>query len=197
MAVRKTGSVPIIGSTPIWKTRSPSPLVGPPADALCAPGAVEVGHVSRPGCQQSTGNLTNLRTLWRTTYRLHSGQLSRPAGGTALDGIAFDQTFTDKASGKDINRPQLELMLRFAGTGDTIVVHSMDRLARNLDDLRRIVHTLTGKGVRIEFVKEHLSFTGDDSPMASRHRQLNRPRAQRDTWTETDMPAAISSRQRR
>jgi DNA invertase Pin-like site-specific DNA recombinase len=43
----------------------------------------------------------------------------------------------------------------------------MDRLARNLDDLRRIVHTLTGKGVRIEFVKEHLAFTGKDSPMAS------------------------------
>jgi DNA invertase Pin-like site-specific DNA recombinase len=43
----------------------------------------------------------------------------------------------------------------------------MDRLARNLDDLRRIVHTLTGKGVRIEFMKEHLSFTGEDSPMAS------------------------------
>jgi DNA invertase Pin-like site-specific DNA recombinase len=43
----------------------------------------------------------------------------------------------------------------------------MDRLARNLDDLRRIVQTLTGKGVRIEFVKEHLSFTGEDSPLAS------------------------------
>ncbi len=40
----------------------------------------------------------------------------------------------------------------------------MDRLARNLDDLRRVVHTLTGKGVRIEFVKEHLAFTGEDSP---------------------------------
>ena len=84
-----------------------------------------------------------------------------------LDGMVLDQIFTDKASGKDTNRPQLELMLRFARSGDTVVVHSMDRLARNLDDLRRIVHTLTGKGVRIEFVKEHLSFTGDDSPMAS------------------------------
>ena len=58
-------------------------------------------------------------------------------------------------------------MLRFARMADTIIVHSMDRLARNLDDLRRIVQTLTGKGVRIEFVKEHLSFTGEDSPMAS------------------------------
>ncbi|MCL8867050.1 recombinase family protein, partial [Salmonella enterica subsp. enterica serovar Enteritidis] len=46
-------------------------------------------------------------------------------------------------------------------------VHSMDRLARNLDDLRRIVQTLTQRGVHIEFVKEHLSFTGEDSPMAN------------------------------
>ena len=84
-----------------------------------------------------------------------------------LDGIALDQTFTDKASGKDTKRPQLELMLRFARRGDTVVVHSMDRLARNLDDLRRIVHTLTGKGVRIEFVKEQLTFTGEDSPMSN------------------------------
>ncbi len=84
-----------------------------------------------------------------------------------LDGIALDQSFTDKASGKDTKRPQLELMLRFARRGDTIIVHSMDRLARNLDDLRRIVHTLTGKGVQIAFVKEQLTFTGEDSPMAS------------------------------
>src|ERR671933_1184834 len=83
-----------------------------------------------------------------------------------LDGVALDQTFTDKASGKDTKRPQLELLLRFARRGDTVVVHSMDRLARNLDDLRRIVHTLTGKGVKVEFVKEHLTFTGEDSPMA-------------------------------
>jgi DNA invertase Pin-like site-specific DNA recombinase len=84
-----------------------------------------------------------------------------------LEGIEVDKTFIDKASGKDTKRPQLELLLSFARAGDTVVVHSMDRLARNLDDLRRIVHTLTGRGVRIEFVKEHLSFTGDDSPMAS------------------------------
>jgi DNA invertase Pin-like site-specific DNA recombinase len=84
-----------------------------------------------------------------------------------LEGIEVDKTFTDKASGKDAKRPQLELLLSFVRTGDTVFVHSMDRLARNLDDLRRIVQTLTGKGVRIEFVKEHLSFTGEDSPMAS------------------------------
>ena len=83
-----------------------------------------------------------------------------------LDGIQLDKTFTDKASGKDTKRPQLELLMSFVRSGDTVIVHSMDRLARNLDDLRRIVQTLTGKGVRIEFVKEHLTFTGEDSPMA-------------------------------
>ena len=57
--------------------------------------------------------------------------------------------------------------MSFVRSGDTVIVHSMDRLARNLDDLRRIVQTLTGKGVKIEFVKEHLTFTGEDSPMAN------------------------------
>src|SRR5437588_2425029 len=83
-----------------------------------------------------------------------------------LEGIEVDKTFIDKASGKDTKRPQLELLMNFVRTGDTVIVHSMDRLARNLDDLRRIVHTLTGRGVKVEFVKEHLTFTGDDSPMA-------------------------------
>ncbi len=84
-----------------------------------------------------------------------------------LEGIEVAKTFTDKASGKDAKRPQLETLMSFVRTGDTVVVHSMDRLARNLDDLRRIVQTLTGRGVCIEFVKEHLSFTGEDSPMAN------------------------------
>lgn len=75
--------------------------------------------------------------------------------------------FTDKASGKDTQRPQLERLLAFVRESDTVVVHSMDRLARYLDDLRRIVQGLTKRGVRIEFVKESLAFTGEDSPMAN------------------------------
>ena len=53
-----------------------------------------------------------------------------------LDGIAVDRTFTDSASGKDTQRPQLVALLGFVWAGDTVVTHSMDRLARNLDDLR-------------------------------------------------------------
>lgn len=83
-----------------------------------------------------------------------------------LDGIATDRTFIDKASGKNIDRPQLEEMLQFAREGDTIIIHSMDRLARNLDDLRTLVRNLTSKGVDIQFCKEKLTFTNNDSPMS-------------------------------
>ena len=87
--------------------------------------------------------------------------------GRQLEGVELDKVFTDTASGKDVKRPQLEAMLSFVRDGDTVVVHSMDRLARNLDDLRRMVQELTGRGIRIEFAKEHLAFTGEDSPMAN------------------------------
>ncbi|MBD3738665.1 MAG: recombinase family protein [Pseudomonas balearica] len=84
-----------------------------------------------------------------------------------LEGVQVGKVFIDKASGKDTQRPQLEALLNYVREGDTLVVHSMDRLARNLDDLRRMVQQLTGRGVRIEFVKESLAFTGEDSPMAN------------------------------
>jgi len=84
-----------------------------------------------------------------------------------LDGILLDKIFIDKASGKDVNRPQLTVLLDFVREEDTVVVHSMDRLARNLDDLRNIVQTLTKKGVCVEFVKESLKFTCENSPIAT------------------------------
>ncbi len=84
-----------------------------------------------------------------------------------LEGTELDRVFTDHASGKDVARPQLEGLLRFVRDGDTIVVHSLDRLARNLDDLRRLVQELTTRGVQVQFVKEQLTFTGEDSPMAN------------------------------
>ena len=82
-----------------------------------------------------------------------------------LDGVRVEKMFTDHASGKTAHRPELTRALEYAREGDTLVVHSMDRLARNLEDLRRIVRELTSKGVRVEFVKESLTFTGEDSAM--------------------------------
>lgn len=83
-----------------------------------------------------------------------------------LDGIKLAKVFTDKASGKDAQRPQLQAALGYVRERDTIVVHSMDRLARNALDLLRIVRELNERGVTVEFVKERLTFTGQESPMA-------------------------------
>jgi DNA invertase Pin-like site-specific DNA recombinase len=83
-----------------------------------------------------------------------------------LDGLQLDRCFTDKASGKDTKRPQLEALVSFVRQGDTVVVHSMDRLARNLDDLRKLVSTFTKRGIKVQFVKESLTFSGEDSAMA-------------------------------
>jgi len=82
-----------------------------------------------------------------------------------LDGVPLDETFTDRCSGRDTNRPALIALLKHVRAGDTIVCHSLDRLGRNLTDLRALVTDLTDRGVRVEFTKENLVFTGGDSPM--------------------------------
>ncbi len=84
-----------------------------------------------------------------------------------LDDLILDKVFTDKASGKNTRRTELEALMQFAREGDTVIVHSLDRLARNLDDLSKIVRTLTWRGIKIQFIKESLTFTGEDSPMAN------------------------------
>jgi DNA invertase Pin-like site-specific DNA recombinase len=83
-----------------------------------------------------------------------------------LEGVTVDRTFTDKVSGKNADRPQLQEMLAYIREGDTVVVHSLDRLARNLVDLHHIVKTITDKKAAVTFVSENLTFTGDDSPLS-------------------------------
>jgi DNA invertase Pin-like site-specific DNA recombinase len=83
-----------------------------------------------------------------------------------LDGVDVERIFEDKVSGKSTDRPKLAEMLRFVRDGDTVVVHSMDRLARNMDDLRKLVKDMNARGIKIQFMKEGLTFTGDDSPMS-------------------------------
>jgi DNA invertase Pin-like site-specific DNA recombinase len=84
-----------------------------------------------------------------------------------LEGVELDKKFVDKASGKDVKRPQLQAALDYLREGDVLVIHSMDRLARNLDDLRKIVLGLTQRGVIVEFEKEHLTFTSEDNAMSN------------------------------
>ena len=82
-----------------------------------------------------------------------------------LEGVQVDKAFTDKISGKDTNRPGLKSLLDYVREGDTVVVHSFDRLARNLDDLRKLVFDLVERGITVEFVKENLRYTNDPNDL--------------------------------
>ena len=82
-----------------------------------------------------------------------------------LAGESFDKEFEDKASAKDVHRPALLELLDYVREGDTVVVHSIDRLARNLADLESLIQALTEKGVTVEFRKESLTFVGGADAM--------------------------------
>lgn len=83
-----------------------------------------------------------------------------------LDGIELDHIFIDKFTGKVLDRPKLQEMLQYLRMGDHLFVHSMDRLARNLLDLRKTIKCLIDKKVKVQFIKENIIFTGDDSPVS-------------------------------
>lgn len=87
--------------------------------------------------------------------------------GRQLQDVQIDKKFIDYSSAKSKKRPQLENMLDFVREDDIVYVHSMDRLARNVKDLRNIVDELVAKKVQVHFLKEHLIFDGQDSAMSN------------------------------
>ena len=78
-----------------------------------------------------------------------------------LDGISLNKTFTEKLSGKDTQRPILQECLSYIRQGDTLHVHSIDRLARNAKDLLNLVEQILAKGATVNFNKNNLVFTPD------------------------------------
>jgi len=82
-----------------------------------------------------------------------------------LDGVTLDRVFEDKMSGATTDRPQLQEMLKFIREGDTVHVHSIDRLARSLEDLLKLVKDLNTRKIGVHFHKEQLLFTGEANPM--------------------------------
>lgn len=78
-----------------------------------------------------------------------------------LQDIKLDKVFEDKCSGRDTNRPQLKACLEYLREDDTLHVHSLDRLARNVEDLLATVRNLTERGVKVVFHKENLIFAPD------------------------------------
>ena len=74
----------------------------------------------------------------------------------ALQKYDIEKWFTEKVSGKDANRPQLQAMLEFVREGDTVYIHDFSRLARSTKDLLAIVEQLKDKGVTLVSNKENL-----------------------------------------
>ena len=84
-----------------------------------------------------------------------------------LDGIALDKVFEEKVSARTADRPKLNEMLDYIRDGDEVIVHDISRLARNMEDLHRLVRQVTDKGCTLRFVKENLTFTSDQTDAVS------------------------------
>ncbi len=85
-----------------------------------------------------------------------------------------EKVFEEKASaGGGSERPELDRLLEFARDGDEVAVHSIDRLARDLVDLQRILERLNAKGVSLTFLTERLTFSASsEDPFARLQFQL-------------------------
>lgn len=70
--------------------------------------------------------------------------------------LGVDKIYMEKVSGKNTNRPQLKAMLDFLREGDTLIVESYSRLARNTQDLLKIVDELEKKGIAFKSLKENI-----------------------------------------
>lgn len=86
--------------------------------------------------------------------------------GRQLETVELDRTFTDYASGGTTARPALQELIQYARQGDSIFVHSIDRLARSLVDLQTLIADWTARGISVHFQSESLTFTGNDTPMS-------------------------------
>ena len=78
---------------------------------------------------------------------------------TTDQNTARQQVFVDRMSGKSMDRPELKRMLSFVRAGDTVIVESISRFARNTRDLLELIEQLTAKGVEFVSRKEAIDTT--------------------------------------
>ncbi|BDF69469.1 integrase [Oscillospiraceae bacterium] len=76
-----------------------------------------------------------------------------------MQGLGVDKLYIDRASGKDTSRPELKKMLHYVRQGDTVIVESISRFARNTRDLLELVEQLTAKAVEFVSKKEAIDTT--------------------------------------
>jgi DNA invertase Pin-like site-specific DNA recombinase len=85
-----------------------------------------------------------------------------------IEELHVDKVFTEKVSGKNIqDRPQFQMMLEYAREDDIIYCADLSRWGRSLIDIKTSITALTSKGVTVVFLKENLTFSGNDDPMSN------------------------------
>jgi DNA invertase Pin-like site-specific DNA recombinase len=85
-----------------------------------------------------------------------------------IEELHVDKVFSEKVSGKNIqDRPQFQMMLEYAREDDIIYCADLSRWGRSLIDIKTTVTSLTSKGVTVVFLKENLTFSGNDDPMSN------------------------------
>ena len=73
--------------------------------------------------------------------------------------LGVDQVYIDRMSGKSLERPELRRMMNYVRQGDTVIVESISRFARNTRDLLELVEQLTAKQVEFVSKKEAIDTT--------------------------------------
>lgn len=76
-----------------------------------------------------------------------------------MESLGVDEVYIDRMSGKSTDRPELKKMMEYVRQGDTVIVESISRFARNTHDLLELVERLTGKGVEFVSKKEAIDTT--------------------------------------
>ena len=76
-----------------------------------------------------------------------------------MEALGVDEVYIDRMSGKNTNRPELQKMMEYVRKGDTVIVESISRFARNTRDLLELVEQLTAKGVEFVSKKEAIDTT--------------------------------------
>ena len=76
-----------------------------------------------------------------------------------MEQLGVDEVYIDRMSGKNTNRPELQKMLEYVRKGDTVIVESISRFARNTRDLLELIEKLTAKGVEFVSKKEAIDTT--------------------------------------
>ena len=78
---------------------------------------------------------------------------------TLMESLGVDEVYIDRMSGKDTHRPELQKMMAYVRRGDTVIVESISRFARNTRDLLELTEQLTAKGVEFISQKESIDTT--------------------------------------